>query len=119
MLIQSISSYKQIHRATLAGFSENNGVAYAKFHKSIIRVTILYELIMGITVLYMFNQVHNCTVWLIYSTVIQLVELYSTLFLFYLPTQSTILYIIVYYFIQKYIFAVKKASPRKCKLLND
>ena len=56
---------QQIRRATLAGFSETNGVVYAKFHKSIIRITVLYELIKGITVLYMCNQVHNCTVWLI------------------------------------------------------
>jgi len=46
---------KQICRATLAGFSENNGVVYTKFHKSIIRITVLYELIKGITVLYMPN----------------------------------------------------------------
>ena len=45
----------QICRATLAGFSENNGVVYTKFHKSIIRITVLYELIKGITVLYMPN----------------------------------------------------------------
>jgi len=56
---------QQIHRATLAGFSETNGVVYAKFHKSIIRITVLYEPIKGITVLYMPNQAHNCTVWLI------------------------------------------------------
>ena len=49
----------------MAGFSETNGVVYAKFHKSIIHITVLYELIKGITVLYMPNQVHNCTVWLI------------------------------------------------------
>ena len=30
---------------TLAGFSKNNGVAYAKFLKSIIHLTVLYELI--------------------------------------------------------------------------
>ena len=56
---------KQICRATLAGFSENNGVVYAKYHKSIIHITVLYELIKGITVLYMSNQVHYYTVWLI------------------------------------------------------
>ena len=56
---------QQIHRATLAGFSETNGVVYVKFHKSIIRITVLYELIKGITVLYMPNQAHNCTLWLI------------------------------------------------------
>ena len=27
----------QIHRAKLAGFGENNGVVYAKYHKSIIQ----------------------------------------------------------------------------------
>jgi len=42
-------------RATLAGFSETNGAVYAKFHKSIIRITGLYELIKDITVLYMLN----------------------------------------------------------------
>ena len=46
---------QQIHRATLAGFSETNGVVYAKFHKSIIHIAVLYELIKGITVLYMPN----------------------------------------------------------------
>ena len=46
---------QQIRRATFAGFSKTNGVVYAKFHKSIIRITILYELIKGITVLYMPN----------------------------------------------------------------
>jgi len=46
---------QQIRRATLAGFSETNGVVYTKFHKSIIRITVLYELIKGITVLYMPN----------------------------------------------------------------
>jgi len=46
---------KQIHRATLAGFSETNEVVYAKFHKSIIHITVLYELIKDITVLYMPN----------------------------------------------------------------
>ena len=46
----------QIRRATLAGFSETNGVVYAKFYKStIICITVLYELIKGITVLYMPN----------------------------------------------------------------
>ena len=44
-----------IRWATLAGFGENNGVVYAKFHKSIIRITVLYELIKGIIVLYMPN----------------------------------------------------------------
>ena len=33
---------QQIRRATLAGFNETNGVFYAKFHKSIIRITVLY-----------------------------------------------------------------------------
>jgi len=56
---------QQIHRATLADFSETNGVVYAKFHKSIIRIAVLYELIKCITVLYMPNQAHNFTVWLI------------------------------------------------------
>ena len=46
---------QQIRRATLAGFSKTNRVVYAKFHKSIIRITVLYELIKGITVLYMPN----------------------------------------------------------------
>ena len=46
---------QRIRRATLAGFGENNGVVYAKFHKSIIHITVLYELIKGITVLYMPN----------------------------------------------------------------
>ena len=55
---------KQIRRVT-AGFSKTNGVVYAKFHKSIIRITVLYQLIKGITVLYMPNQAHNCTAWLI------------------------------------------------------
>ena len=32
---------QQICRATLAGFSETNGVVYAKFRKSIIRITVL------------------------------------------------------------------------------
>ena len=84
---------KQIRRATLAGFSKNNGVVYAKFHKSIICITVLNELIKGITVLYTPNQVHSCTVWLIqYSYAIELIlhELYSTLFHFDPPTQSTI-----------------------------
>jgi len=36
---------QQIRRVTLAGFSETNGVFYAKFHKSIICITVLYELI--------------------------------------------------------------------------
>ena len=49
----------------MAGFGETNGFVYAKFHKSIIYITVLYELIKGITVLYMPNQAHNCTVWLI------------------------------------------------------
>jgi len=35
---------KQIHRATLAGFGENNGVVYTKYHKSIICITLLYDL---------------------------------------------------------------------------
>ena len=43
---------QQIRRDTLAGFSETNGVVYTKFHKSIIRITVLYELIKRITVLY-------------------------------------------------------------------
>ena len=38
--------------ATLAGFGENNGVVYAKCHKSIICIIVQYELIKGITVLY-------------------------------------------------------------------
>ena len=46
---------KQIRRATFAGFSKTNGVVYAKFHKSIIHITVLYELIKGIIVLYMPN----------------------------------------------------------------
>jgi len=48
-----IQAVQQIRRAiTLAGFSETNGVVYAKFHKSIIRIAVLYELIKCITVLY-------------------------------------------------------------------
>ena len=43
---------QRIRRATLAGFGESNGVVYAKYHKSIIHITVLYELIKGITVLY-------------------------------------------------------------------
>ena len=58
-------SYNKFVGLLLAGFSETNGVVYAKFHKSIIRITVLYELIKGITVPYMPNQVHNCAVWLI------------------------------------------------------
>ena len=46
---------KQIRRATLAGFSETNGVVYVKLHNSIIHITVLYELIKCITVLYMPN----------------------------------------------------------------
>jgi len=46
---------QQIRRVTLAGFSETNGVVYAKYHRSIIRITVLYEP----------NWAHNCTVWLI------------------------------------------------------
>jgi len=53
---------KQIGRATLACFGENNEVVYAKYHKSIIHITVLYLLIKGITVLYMPNQANNCTV---------------------------------------------------------
>jgi len=49
----------------MAGFSKKKKVASAKFHKSIIHITVLYELIKGITVLYMPNQEHNCTAWLI------------------------------------------------------
>ena len=37
-----------VQRTTLAGFGENNGVVYTK----IICMTVLYELIKGITVLY-------------------------------------------------------------------
>ena len=36
---------QKIRRATLAGFSETNGVVYAKFHKSIKRITVLHDLI--------------------------------------------------------------------------
>ena len=36
---------QQIRKATLAGFSETNGVVYAKFHKSIFRITVQYELV--------------------------------------------------------------------------
>ena len=62
---------KQIRRATLDSFGGNNGVVYARYHKSIIHITVLYELIKGITVLYMPNQAHNCTAWLIqYSYVV-------------------------------------------------
>ena len=39
---------QKIRRATLVGFGENNGVVYTK----IICMTVLYELIKGITVLY-------------------------------------------------------------------
>ena len=46
---------QRIRRATLAGFGENNGVVYVKYHQSIIRIAILYELIKGITVLYIPN----------------------------------------------------------------
>ena len=56
---------QRIRRATSAGFRENNEVVYMKYHESVIRITVLYELIKGITVLYMPNQAHNCTVWLI------------------------------------------------------
>ena len=59
MLIQSIC------RAALAGFSKNNEIVCAKFLKSIFDITVLYELIKGITVLCMSNQAHNCTVWFI------------------------------------------------------
>ena len=47
---------QQIRRATLAGFSETNGVVYAKFHNLIIRITVLYELIKRIAVLYNSNS---------------------------------------------------------------
>ena len=43
---------QRIRRATLAGFGENNGVVYTKYHKSIICITVLYELIKGIMMLY-------------------------------------------------------------------
>ena len=33
---------QRMRRATLAGFGENNGVVYTKYHKSIIRITVLY-----------------------------------------------------------------------------
>ena len=46
---------QRICRVTLAGFGENNRVAYAKYHKSIISITVLYELIKGKTMLYMPN----------------------------------------------------------------
>ena len=46
---------QRISRATLAGFGENNGVVYAKYHKSIILITVLYELIKGKAVLHMPN----------------------------------------------------------------
>ena len=46
---------QKICRATLAGFSKTNGVVYAKFHIPIICITVLYELIKGMTVLYMPN----------------------------------------------------------------
>jgi len=39
---------QRIHRATLAGFGENNGVVYVKYHKPIILITVLYELIKGL-----------------------------------------------------------------------
>ena len=88
---------QQIRCATLAGCSETNGVAYAKFHKSIIRITVLYELIKGITVLYMPNQANNCTVWLIQCS--YLVDYYFMIytahfFCFDPPTQSTIITIL-------------------------
>jgi len=35
------------------------------FTQNSTRITVLYELIKGITVLYMPNQAHNCTAWLI------------------------------------------------------
>jgi len=43
---------QRIRRATLAGFGKNNRVIYAKYHKLIIPITVLYKLIKGITVLY-------------------------------------------------------------------
>jgi len=33
---------KQIRKATFAGFSKTNRVVYVKFHKSIIRIPVLY-----------------------------------------------------------------------------
>jgi len=33
---------QRIRRATLAGYGKNNGVVYVKYHKSIIRITVLY-----------------------------------------------------------------------------
>ena len=68
-----LGSVRQICRANLAGFGKNNGVVYAKYHKSIICITVLHELVKGITVLYMPNQVHSCTVKLTYSTVMQMI----------------------------------------------
>jgi len=56
---QSYNKFVRLH------FGWFYGVVYAKFHKSIIHIAVLYELIKGITVLYMPNQAHNCTVWLI------------------------------------------------------
>ena len=72
---------RRIHRATLADFGENNGVAYVKYHGSIIRITVLYEQINHITVL-----------WLIqYSYAVDYYFMnYTALFRFDPPTQSTI-----------------------------
>ena len=49
---------KQIRRASLAGFGENNGVVYVKYHTSIIHITVLYVLI---TVLYESYTVQLCS----------------------------------------------------------
>ena len=53
MLIYNIFlAVQRIRRATLAGSGENNGVVYVKYHKSILRIIVLCELMKGITVLY-------------------------------------------------------------------
>ena len=94
---------QQIRRATLAGVSESNGVVYAKFHKSIIRITVLYVLIKCITVLYMPNQAHNCTVWLIqysYAVDYYFINYAAHFFALILPRKlQYILYIYIYIYI--------------------
>ena len=46
-LYNLFQAVQQFHRAPLAGFSETNGVVYAKFHKSNIRITVLYDVLYG------------------------------------------------------------------------
>ena len=65
-----------------------------KFHKSIIRITLLYELIKDITVLYIPNQAHNCTVWLIqYSYAVDYYFMIYTAHFFGLILPSKVQYI--------------------------